>query len=132
MYHRKRENVWSLLYCIVLRSAEGAELLKKEGESCIVLLKESLAEWGCSDIGSYALDRFLILKLDAPPTLNIPAFVNAFKTRTGRLYKSGKRGLWRPGYFVATMGSPSDAPEESYIEDTREEGCAGGAGKEQG
>lgn len=39
--------------------------------------------------------------------------------------------LWKPGYFVAMMGSPSDAPEEGYVNGMEEEGCAGGAGKEQ-
>ena len=115
MYHKKRENVWSLFYCIVLDTAENTDVLKKDEENCLILIKESLTEWGCIDIGSYVEERAVVIKMDAPPTLEIPAFINAFKTRLGRLYKSGKRGIFNQGYFAATMRSCSDRPEVDYF-----------------
>ena len=115
-YHKKRENEWLLLYCLILKTVEPFETLLRNKEDILVLLKESLSEWGCSDAGSYLLNSELVAKFDAPVSFDIPGFINAFKTRVGRLYKSGKRGFWEPGYFVTTMEESAGMPELKYFE----------------
>lgn len=114
-YHKKRENEWLLLYCLILKTIEPFEELITRKEDVVVLLRESLSEWGCTDVGSYISDNALIAKFDAPVLFDIPGFINAFKTRVGRLYKSGKRGFWEPGYFITTMEDSERVPEEKYF-----------------
>ena len=114
-YHRKRENVWSLLYCIVITTTEKTDVLIVDKDTCLMTLSESLTGWECVDVGSYFTEDALVIKFDAPPTLNIPAFVNALKTRLSRLYGSGIKGIWNAGYFVATMGNISETPEADFL-----------------
>ena len=113
IYHTRRDNVWSIHYCIVFRACKEVNL-EDFKDNLQVLLKETLTAWDCEDIGSYFFKDSFIIKIDAPVNLELSGFVNAFKTRSTRLCGAGVRGLWKKGYFVATV-SDSSQPELDYI-----------------
>ncbi len=115
-YHvkRTRNKLYLLQYCIVLTTAGDEALFREEAarNHCLEYMQETYQQWECRDIGSYILDNALVMKFDAPPTINLTVFVNAFKTRSAVLMKE-MDNLWNTGYFITSIG-PGE-PEKEFF-----------------